>query len=105
MRLATAVAALALAAASPACAEDLVFTLINNSSVNLVEMYVSPHSADTWGENILTVDALNAGEQGDITIADGEATCDYDMRFVMDNGATVDGSQNLCELGTFTLHD
>jgi hypothetical protein len=93
-----------IATSSPALAEDLVFTLVNDSSLNLVEMYVSPHSADTWGENILYSE-LNAGEQGDITIADGETTCDYDMRFVMDNGNTVDGNQNLCELATFTLHD
>jgi hypothetical protein len=105
MRSVVLFAAVAIAAASPALAEDLVFTLINDSSVNLVEMYVAPHSSDSWGENILSVDTLAAGEQGEITIADGEETCDYDMRFVMDNGATVDGNQDLCELGTFTLHD
>lgn len=96
--------AVTIAAASPALAEDLVFNLINDSSLNLVEMYVAPHASDTWGENIL-YGQLDAGTQGDITIADGEATCDYDLRFVMDNGATVDGNQNLCELATFTLHD
>lgn len=96
--------AVTIAAASPALAEDLVFNLINDSSLNLVEMYVAPHASDTWGENIL-FGQLDAGTQGDITIADGEATCDYDLRFVMDNGATVDGNQNLCELATFTLSD
>lgn len=105
MRLLTLAAAFAITAAAPVFAEDLAFTLINNSSANLVEMYVSAHEADTWGENILSVDAVMAGEQGTISIADGETTCDYDMRFVMDTGATVDGTQNLCELGTFTLHD
>ena len=96
--------AVTIAAASPALAEDLVFNLINDSSLNLVEMYVAPHASDTWGENIL-YGQLDAGTQGDITIADGEATCDYDLRFVMDNGATVDGNQDLCQLATFTLHD
>ncbi|MEO7382891.1 MAG: hypothetical protein ABIV25_14260 [Paracoccaceae bacterium] len=104
MRLPILLAAFALTSA-PAFAEDLAFTLINNSSANLVEMYVSPHEADEWGENILTVDSIKAGDQGGISIADGGDTCDYDMRFVMDTGASVDGTQNLCELGTFTLHD
>ena len=104
MRTFALLTALTIAAATPALAEDLVFTLINDSSLNLVEMYVSPHSADTWGENIL-YGQLDAGAQGDITIADGEATCAYDMRFVMDNGATVDGNQDLCQLATFTLND
>jgi hypothetical protein len=90
--------------ATPAFAEDLVFTLINNSSVNITEMYVSKHSADTWEENILD-GTVDAGTQAEITIADGETTCDYDMRFVADSGATVEVNQNLCELGTYTLND
>jgi hypothetical protein len=99
------VAAAVAVSALPAMAEDLVFTLVNKSSANLVELYVSPHSADNWGDNILTVDSLKAGEQGNVTIADGEKTCDYDLRFVMDTGASVDGTQDLCKLETFTLND
>ena len=104
MRSRTLLLAAALAAASPAMAEDLVFTLINNSSVSITEMYVSKHSADTWEENILD-GSVDAGTQSEITIADGESTCDYDMRFVVDNDATVEVTQNLCELGTYTLTD
>ena len=96
--------AAAIAAASSAAAQDLVFTLVNDSSLNLVEMYVAPHSSDAWGDNIL-YGQLDAATQGEITIADGDTTCDYDQRFVMDNGAKVDGNQNLCELATFTLND
>ena len=91
--------------ASPAVAEDLEFTLVNNSSLKLVEMYVSPHEQDSWGENILNVDAVEPGTQGTISIADGETVCDYDMRFVMDNGNDVSATQDLCKLTTFTLND
>ena len=91
--------------ALPAMAEDLTFTLVNKSSVNVVELYVSPHSAGDWGDNVLTVAALKAGAKGNITITDGAATCDYDLRFVTDTGVTADGTQNLCKLKTFTLHD
>ena len=89
----------------PAFAEDLTFTLVNKSSVGVVELYVSPHSADEWGDNILTVAALNAGEKGNITITDGAATCDYDLRFVTDTGITADATQDLCKKMTFTLKD
>ena len=105
MRSMAMTAAIALFAAVPAFAEDLVFTLVNNSSVNITEMYVSKHSTDQWEENILDGSTIDAGTQSDVTIADGATTCDYDMRFVADNGATHEVSQNLCELATYTLTD
>ena len=106
MRPLTIAAAATLAFVSlPAFAKDLTFTLINKSSVGVVELYVSPHSADEWGDNILTVDALKAGDKGNITISDGASTCDYDLRFVTDTGVTADGTQDLCKLKTFTLND
>jgi hypothetical protein len=58
-----AAAVICAAVAAPALAEDLTFTLINNSSVNLNELYVSAHEADTWGDDILGTDVLAAGEQ------------------------------------------
>ena len=106
MRPLTIAAAATLAFVSvPAFAEDLTFTLVNKSSVGVVELYVSPHSAEEWGENILTVEALKAGDKGNITITDGAATCDYDLRFVTDSGVTADAEQDLCAKQTFTLKD
>ena len=96
---------IAATAASPALAEDLVFTLINDSSHTIVEMNVSPVDEETWGENILTVDAVEPGMSGDITIADGLDVCDYDLRFVTDEGAEATKTQNLCEINTFTVND
>jgi hypothetical protein len=98
-------ALLALVVATPAMAEDLVFTLINDSSVGIVEMYVSPVGEQLWGENILMVDVVPSGTQGDITIADGLDVCDYDLRFVADNGVTAEKTQNLCDMATFTVTD
>jgi len=104
--LTTIAAAATLAFVSlPAFADDLTFTLVNKSSVGVVELYVSPHSAEEWGDNILTVDALNAGDKGNISITDGAATCDYDLRFVTDSGVTADATQDLCKKSTFTLND
>ena len=97
-------AALATLAATPVLAEDLVFTLVNDSSQTIVEMYVSEVDADLWGENIL-FDVVEPGVSGEVTIADGLDVCDYDLRFVSDEGGEAEDTQNLCELGSYTLTD
>ena len=98
-------ALITLAAASPALAEDLVFTLTNDSSVGIVEMYVSPVDEESWGENILMVDVVPPGASGDITIADGLDVCEYDLRFVADTGDAAEKTQDLCDMATFTVTD
>ena len=97
-------AALATLVATPALAEDLVFTLVNDSSHTIVEMYVSPVGEDQWGENIL-LGAVDPGVSGNVTIADGLEVCDYDLRYVSAEGGEAEDTQNLCELGTYTLTD
>lgn len=92
-------------AAGPALAEDLVFTLVNNSSHAIVEMNVSSVDEENWGENILMVDAIAPGTQGEVTIADGLTVCDYDLRFVTDTGIEATKTQDLCEINTFTVND
>ncbi len=100
-----ALAVLAALIATPSLAEDLVFTLVNDSSHSIVEMNVSPVGEDNWGENILMVDSVEPGVSGDVTIADGAAICDYDLRFVTAEGAEATKEQNLCEIATFTVSD
>ena len=100
-----ALAATLILAATPVLAEDLVFTLVNDSSHTITEMFVSPVGEDQWGENILMVDAVDPGVSGDVTIADGMEVCDYDLRFVTAEGGEAEQTQNLCELATFTVTD
>ena len=69
-------AIVAVLVAATAFAEDLVFDLINDSSVDLHELYVSAHASDEWGDDVLGTDILASGENGSVTIADGEATCE-----------------------------
>lgn len=99
------VAAIAMLAATPALSQDLVFTLANNSSHTIVEMYVSPVGEDQWGENILMVEGVEPGVSGEVTIADGLEVCDYDLRFVSAEGGEATQEQNLCDLSTFTVTD
>lgn len=97
-------ALLGLAFAGSAAAEDLDFELGNATSGVITEFYASPADVDEWEEDILGADVLGAGESVSITIADGRTQCEYDMKFVFDDGSetTVDG-ENLCETGSFTL--
>ncbi len=90
--------------AAPAFAEDLAFTLVNNSSATLQEMYVSSHDSNSWGDNILDAN-VDPNGTATVSIADGLTVCDYDMRFVMDTGVTADATQDVCKIDTFTLHD
>lgn len=94
----------ALLLSGPALAEDLVFTLVNDSSHTITEMYVSPVGVDQWGENIL-FGAVEPGVSGDVTIADGLDVCDYDLRFVSAEGGEAEQSQNLCDMAIFTVTD
>ncbi|WP_374371582.1 hypothetical protein [Tabrizicola sp.] len=97
-------ATLATLAATPVLAEDLVFTLVNDSSHTITEMYVTPAGVDHWGENIL-FGSVDPGVSGDVTIADGSDVCDYDLRFVSAEGGEAEQTQNLCDLATFTVTD
>jgi hypothetical protein len=104
MRTAIAAAFVTLIA-TPVLADDLVFTLVNDSSHSITEMYVSAVGEDQWGENILTVESVDPGVSGDVSIADGLEVCDYDLRFVTAEGAEAEQTQNLCEIATFTVSD
>lgn len=101
----TAAAFALFALATPALAEDVEFDLINDSSADLSELYVSPVGTDSWGEDILGTDVLAVGENGVVTITDGSEVCDYDMRFVMADGGELVREADICELSSFTLTD
>ncbi|WP_181707813.1 hypothetical protein [Chthonobacter rhizosphaerae] len=111
MRHVTIIAALAGAtwlAASSAKAEDLVFTLINGTNSTLTEFYTSPSNVENWEEDVFGKNVLGPGEQVEITIADGRDVCDYDMKFVFSEDSDLDttlDTQNLCELGSYTIHE
>ena len=90
-------------ATAPAFAEDLVFTLTNDSGFNLHEFYASPANTDEWGDDILGADLLETGMHGEVTIADGSDQCDYDLRMVFSDADTLEDTVNLCEMGSYTI--
>ena len=62
-----------------ALAEDLTFTLTNNSSYAVKSLFTSPADVDTWEEDVFADKYLPAGNFVDVTIGDGREQCVYDM--------------------------
>lgn len=88
-----------------AMADDLVFTLNNTSSRELVGFYVEATDVDNWGENLLN-GSIVPGEAASVTIADGKTTCMYGIKGVFEDGSVVEEEDlNLCELGSYTYQD
>lgn len=100
---AAALTAAAWAFTAPALAQDMMFTLINQTGHTLVEFYASPVTVGDWEEDILGADVLESGYSVDVLIADGRANCDYDFLMVFDDGDEVEDQVNICELGSYTL--
>ncbi len=100
-----AAALLAATLGSAAAAQDIQYTLTNDSSVWVMEFYTSPTSAESWGDDLLAEQDLEPGYETIVTIADGEAACDYDLLFILEDGTEVSDQVNICELATYTLHD
>ena len=97
----------ALPLAGVAHADERDFTLVNNSSAVLTHLYVSPTSADDWGDDILGRDVMAPGDSVLVYFTkfspDG---CGYDLRVTFQDGSTgtllgVD----LCATDTVTVSD
>ena len=89
--------------AAPAFAEDIVFTLDNQSSGAVNEIYISTLDSNSWEEDILGQDVLPSGEQATITLQNANGVCEFDVRLVYDDGSVTDERKiNLCDLENAT---
>jgi hypothetical protein len=111
MQLKSMIAGAAFASAlwvAPAFAQELVFTLDNQSSGDINELYVSTLDSNSWEEDILGQDVLAAGEQATVTISNTDGRCEFDVRLVYDDGSITDERKiNLCDLedSTYAVTD
>ena len=101
-------AAIALSAmTSVSNAEDLVFTLKNNTKGTLERFYTSPVGVGTWEEDVFGADVIEPGESMEITIGDGRSVCKYDMRFEFTEESNIEDledTQDLCAMGSYTIN-
>ncbi|WP_378944838.1 hypothetical protein [Mesorhizobium sp. ANAO-SY3R2] len=105
---ALALSAAALCLSTPAKAEDLVFTLKNGTQSVLTRFHTSPVGVNDWEDDVFGQQVLNPGESIEITIADGRTVCKYDMKFEFEEGSSLDtttDTQDLCEMGSYTIHE
>ncbi len=81
------------------------FTVVNATGVEIAELYVSPHSADNWQEDVLGRDTLPGGESVEITFSRTEKAKMWDLRIVDSEGNAIEWENlNLLEISKVTLH-
>lgn len=80
------------------------FTLVNKTGVEIHELYVSPHSAETWEEDVLGADTLPSGQSVEIKFARKEKSKLWDLKIVDGEGNSIEWeSLNLLEISEVTL--
>ena len=81
------------------------FELVNNTGVEINALYVTPHNANEWGDDILGVDTLPAGESVEITFSRKETAKMWDLRVEDEDGAFIEWeSLNLLKISTVKLY-
>jgi hypothetical protein len=100
-----AVAGMALLAVSVVRAGDQDFTLINKTGVEIHSLHVSPHSSDSWGEDILGKDTLANGESLEIKFGRRDRAHHWDLRIEDEKGNTLTWENlDLTTISEVTLH-
>jgi hypothetical protein len=80
------------------------FTLINKTGVEIYALYVTPHNAKEWGDDILGVDTLAADGTLDITFSRKEKAKYWDLRVEDEDGNFIEWDRlNLLEISSVTL--
>lgn len=97
--------AASLMCVTPTCAGGQDFTLVNDTGVDLHNLFVSPTNSDNWGEDILGEDVLEDGQSVDVSFSHKETECiwDFQVRDEEGNGVTWDNI-DLCKYEKITLH-
>ena len=81
------------------------FILHSQTGVEIHSLYVSPHSADDWQEDILGRDTLPAGETVKITFNDRDQHAHWDLKVTDKDGNALEWYDlNLIEIEEVTLH-
>lgn len=81
------------------------FLLVNKTNVEIYALYVTPHSSDNWGDDILGVDTLPAGESVEITFSRSEKAKYWDLRVEDEEGNFIEWDKlNLLEISKVTLY-
>src|ERR1041385_2871670 len=81
------------------------FVLHNQTGVEINSVFVSPHSADDWQEDVLGQDTLANGQSVKITFNDRDKHVHWDLKVTDKNGNALEWYDlNLVEIEEVTLH-
>ncbi len=89
---------------SAAFAGDADFKLVNKTGYQIDNVWVSAHSAGSWGEDIMGKGSLGDGEWVTITFPHGGSHCHYDIKVKYNDGDEAQwGDVNLCNYEKISL--
>ena len=95
---------LAMSTSQIAKANDADFKLVNKTGAQVDEVYVSKHSSDNWGKDVMGRDALADGENVDITFPHGGSACHFDIKVKYHDGDTAEWNDvDLCQYEKITI--
>jgi len=81
------------------------FVLHNQTGVEIHSLYVSPHSAGDWEDDILGRDTLPSGETVKVTFDDRDKHVKWDLKVTDKDGNALEWYDlNLIEIEEVTLH-
>src|SRR6266550_1589945 len=81
------------------------FVLHNATGVEIHELFVSPHSSNEWGDDVLGRDTLPAGESVKITFDDQEKAVKWDLKVADGNKHSIEWENlDLTKISELTLH-
>jgi hypothetical protein len=99
------VVAIFFAASSFAGGGKQDFILHNETGVEIQELYVSPHSANDWGTDVLGRDTLPAGESVKITFDDQEKQVKWDLKVADEKKHSIEWENlDLSKISEVTIH-
>jgi len=82
---------------------EVHFTLVNKTGLNLIDIYISPAGQNQWGEDLF-LGTFNNFEAKDFTVKTKEKVCLYDLKAVkLDSTELIFKNINLCKMLIVTL--
>ena len=105
-KLFMAASTVAILFASGAVAQDVAFSLTNNSEATMISLLVGESSNENWDEDILDGEEIGPGETANISVEDDLEDCEYDLQATYDDGDTEEVfNVDLCELNDLDVED
>lgn len=103
MRTSLALAALTMAMAVPALAQERSVQIVNQSGFTITNFYASTLGAADWQEDVLAGQAVGSGQSATVNFAD-TGDCTYSFRAVFDDGDEAVQDIDVCSVTSVTYN-